>query len=747
MFDTELQFKKTQLKSIVMINCGGFLDLDDFFSLPESCIVYVVDSHRPFNLDNLFGKENIVVLDDGEVDDMKDIQEAYTSMEFDSSSDEDGEGSDSGSGSDSEADDLDKDGDDEDDDEEKENDSDDGSDDDVEDSETVLGDEDAQGEAGPSRKRKKSKSKKPKDDLEEARSKRRSSMIKKRKKRENQRLIAEYYAGGTYYGTAASEMMYTLASQVGKASADLLWFAIIGLSEQYLHDRIDYRKYKAEVNTLKTEVARFDLSGGVANGGADELRRREGGDDEDEEDDDDDGRGGVRGGVARGGMATAAAGSQNGTVGPNTFSGVRGADDRNIKVAEEFRLMLVRHWNFYDAMYHSNYVATRLGIWKEKGRQRLTNLLVKMGFPLKQCQQPYIEIKLDLKKAIRSKLLQVAPAFNMTEIVFPSFLRHFGYKCTISASDAVYGITALLDHGADWMRKHVGGTSDSIETSASTTSGPTGPSIDGSKSGLGTGTHPHDDPTAAASTLSSVGVGMRQGVSALTARLSEFDTGLSEHLILHEGPEGPVALYEDDEPPLPDEDEQATREREARNKRRKREREWIKNFYLAYDALEEVDVLYHGIHLGMNFQRALVRTGVAVIDKQMTKTLRNFRLTVLSGGGGDGENEFSVFGRSVGLLARLALFLMDAFKEHRRRQKDLPLVVAALNEENDSYLVLGKPAISKAGDIRKNPFGLAFHAAAQRTGARVKHDHFETAVAEVQRDDLIPFIENLQFSL
>ena len=62
--------------------------------------------------------------------------------------------------------------------------------------------------------------------------------------------------------------------------------------------------------------------------------------------------------------------------------GVDGADDCNIKSMDEFRIMLLRHWSFYDSMYHSSYVATRLGIWKERGRQRLTSLLVKMGYLL-----------------------------------------------------------------------------------------------------------------------------------------------------------------------------------------------------------------------------------------------------------------------------------------------------------------------------------------------------------------------------
>ena len=63
---------------------------------------------------------------------------------------------------------------------------------------------------------------------------------------------------------------------------------------------------------------------------------------------------------------------------------VQGADDYSIVSDQDYRLMLLRHWSLYESMYHSSYVAARLGIWKEKGRRRLTNLLVKMGYLLIQ---------------------------------------------------------------------------------------------------------------------------------------------------------------------------------------------------------------------------------------------------------------------------------------------------------------------------------------------------------------------------
>jgi len=54
-------------------------------------------------------------------------------------------------------------------------------------------------------------------------------------------------------------------------------------------------------------------------------------------------------------------------------------DDLSVRATEELRFLLFRHWNLYDAMYHSSYVAGKLGIWRERGKKKLTGLLAKMG--------------------------------------------------------------------------------------------------------------------------------------------------------------------------------------------------------------------------------------------------------------------------------------------------------------------------------------------------------------------------------
>lgn len=58
-----------------------------------------------------------------------------------------------------------------------------------------------------------------------------------------------------------------------------------------------------------------------------------------------------------------------------------GNDDDDIIEYEpqELQFLLFRHWSLYDSIFHSRNMATRLGVWFERGRTRLLNILAKMG--------------------------------------------------------------------------------------------------------------------------------------------------------------------------------------------------------------------------------------------------------------------------------------------------------------------------------------------------------------------------------
>jgi len=104
----------------------------------------------------------------------------------------------------------------------------------------------------------------------------------------------------------------------------------------------------------------------------------------------------------------------------------------------------------------------------------------------------------------------------------------------------------------------------------------------------------------------------------------------------------------------------------------------------------------------MTLQRAVIRQGSSLIDKQEIKTMRTFRLAVLKEG-----PDLPIFVHP-GYLSRLALWLVEALRDKvdpmavgRSKKKSLPLVIACLDEKKGSYLVVGVTAAPEFGDIRK----------------------------------------------
>ena len=140
--------------------------------------------------------------------------------------------------------------------------------------------------------------------------------------------LEKYYSSGTFHGQAASSIVYVLATVLERVDNDLLWLSILGLTYQYLTSRISRDTYETMHQIYFDEVARLNTS-------------------------------------------LPANGNINVALHP---------DDTSIRPSEELRFALFRHWNLYDSMYHSPYVASKLGIWREKGRKRLHGLLAKMGY-------------------------------------------------------------------------------------------------------------------------------------------------------------------------------------------------------------------------------------------------------------------------------------------------------------------------------------------------------------------------------
>lgn len=232
------------------------------------------------------------------------------------------------------------------------------------------------------------------------RSRRELRAEKKHRQKVSKQLLDEYYSM-SWFGQSATGMLYQMATQLSRPTNDQLWWAIVGLADHYVYEKIESEQYVEQVDNFRDIVAQCNS--------ADPFDR-------------------------------------SGVSEPSSSS----ADDFGILYKpREFRFMLFRHWSLYDSMFHSGYIASKLGLWRDHGRKKLQNLLAQMGFSLIQSNQPYYEMDFALRNDIYDKLEDKSVAYGLTDLSYPSFQRHYGFKCILSATDVVYTLTALLETSRD----------------------------------------------------------------------------------------------------------------------------------------------------------------------------------------------------------------------------------------------------------------------------------------------------------
>ncbi|KAF8421463.1 putative sna41 protein [Tirmania nivea] len=228
-----------------------------------------------------------------------------------------------------------------------------------------------------------------------------------------QHTIMKYYSSGIWYGEPISGIMYSLASDLGREDNDLLWLAIIGVCSGEIYGRGispssgDFSFLAKEdriKGVLKDEVRRLNPPELLPNNST----------------------------APSVGLIQTTAGSPN---------------DTSIRISPEFRFMLIRHWSLYDSMLHSAYLGTKLRIWSENGRKKLHKLLAKMGFSLVQCKQRYTHMDMDLKRTLREKLEGVAGLYGIDDVVKEGFVRSWGWKACLSATDVAVVVGGILEVG------------------------------------------------------------------------------------------------------------------------------------------------------------------------------------------------------------------------------------------------------------------------------------------------------------
>ncbi|CAH6792066.1 cell division control protein 45 homolog [Phodopus roborovskii] len=320
---------KEQFCYFILINCGANVDLLDILQPDEDSVFFVCDTHRPVNVVNVYNDSQIKLLIKQE-DDLE--VPAYDDIFRDEAEDEDLSGSDS-----------------------------DGSE--------------------PSEKRTR---------LEEEIVARTTKRKQRREWEARRRDILFDYEQYEYYGTSSAMVMFDLAWMMSKDLNDMLWWAIVGLTDQWVHDKITQMKYVTDVGILQRHVTRHN-------------HRNE--------------------------------------AEENMLS----VDCTRISFEYDLRLALYQHWSLHESLYNTSYTAARFKLWSVHGQKRLQEFLADMGLPLKQVKQKFQSMDVSLKENLREMIEESANKFGMKDMRVQTFSIHFGFKHKFLASDVVFATMSLME--------------------------------------------------------------------------------------------------------------------------------------------------------------------------------------------------------------------------------------------------------------------------------------------------------------
>lgn len=207
----------------------------------------------------------------------------------------------------------------------------------------------------------------------------------------------EEYSNVFWTGIPISSVLLELSDAKGCVNNDLLWYAITGVTDQYLRSALSEESYGKQIQNLKNAQERLNPN---------VIQKSK-------------------------------------TDSSNLTSLVNA--DGVISFDSDLRFVLLRHWTVYSSMLNSDFVSARLSTWREKGKRQLELLLAKMAFPLNQCKSDYSSMDLEYRELLSVQLEKFAEEFNIQNFSFSSFTREFGYLLKISAADCVHSLRSILE--------------------------------------------------------------------------------------------------------------------------------------------------------------------------------------------------------------------------------------------------------------------------------------------------------------
>ena len=379
-----------EIRAVILLNFGAAYNLAALYQqqlLQEPTKLYVLDCKRPIHLANVYARSSVVVF----LDSTQKLHEMPSDGDNlsgeDSSSDDDSDSDDDDSDSDDDSKDSASENSENDSDEEEarfddvvgekqkvqESDPSYDAEDEDDDDDKENSDENDNDENDPSIR----ESKRQKTDAvnEPSSSQQSAATISPRElHRLRRNRLRKYYQDGSFYGSPSSFVAYQLASQNRYGEqGDLLWLACVGVTDAYLHSRLDLIGYARLAKDLSGICAKLYpssfLDRALNTVYAEDLITNNNNNNQSNQ-------------------QTKIALSENGRI----FS------------EKDFRFFLLRHSSLLDSMQYSEYVCTKLQLYTKQGEQRLLEMLARMGYPLDECKQPFCFMQPSLRRSLKEKL-------------------------------------------------------------------------------------------------------------------------------------------------------------------------------------------------------------------------------------------------------------------------------------------------------------------------------------------------------
>lgn len=98
-----------------------------------------------------------------------------------------------------------------------------------------------------------------------------------------------------------------------------------------------------------------------------------------------------------------------------------------------------------ESLRNTPHILCAFKLWNQKGLRRLHEFLAELGLPLFQCKQQFASMDINLRSHVKEWMCDMAEKYGLSNLLFACFSGKCGYRDHFFASDAAYGLVALLE--------------------------------------------------------------------------------------------------------------------------------------------------------------------------------------------------------------------------------------------------------------------------------------------------------------